>query len=128
MGSVLSSGISYIGSFRGSQQPPPHASSGKMMGFGSDSYQGYMGGGGGSSNYAPPGGNQPSSSFALSSGNAGYEKKWGGSPSTQTEYKPMGGAGSSTFEKKTSTTSGVPIVQIKEDKSDEKKHKKKKRK
>lgn len=40
----------------------------------------------------------------------------------------MGSAGGSTFEKKIATTSGVPIVQIKEDKSDDKKKNKKKRK
>lgn len=79
VGSVLSSGMSYIGSFRGGQQAPDNQP-GKMMGFGSDSYQGYMGGGGGGSNYAPPGGG-PQSSYALSGGSSGYEKKWGAATS-----------------------------------------------
>jgi hypothetical protein len=80
----------------------------------------------GGTNYAPPGGNQPSS-YALSGSSSGYEKKWGAtSPSTPSDYKPMG----NTYEKKLSTTTGVPIVQIKEekkDKSDEKKSKRKRK-
>ena len=120
VGSVLSTGISYIGSFRPGQQAQPDNPS-KMMGFGSDSYQGYMGSGssgGYSSNYAPPGGQQSS----LSSSN--IEKKWGATSSPrQNDYKPMGGASTNKFESKTATTSGVPIVQIKEEN-----HKKIKRK
>ena len=72
-----------------------------MMGFGSDSYSGYMGSGG-STNYDPPGGYQ-GSGYGLNSSIP--EKKWGSTATN--EYKPMGG---STFDKKTTTTTGVPIV------------------
>ena len=95
VGSYFTSGISYIGSLRGGQQSEPHSSS-KMMGFGSDSYQGYMGGG--SNPYDPPGGG-----YGLNTANGAGDKKWGTSTN---EYKPMG----NTYEKKSSTASGVPIV------------------
>jgi hypothetical protein len=80
-----------------------------MMGFGSDSYQGYMGGGSSgnmSTNYAPPGGQ--SNSLSLGGGSSGHDKKWGAksSPRENTEYKPMG----NSFDKKPTTTTGVPIV------------------
>lgn len=94
VGSYFTSGISYIGSLRGGQQSEPPSSS-KMMGFGSDSYQGYMGGG--STPYDPPGGG-----YGLSTANGGGDKKWG----TTSEYKSMG----NTYEKKSSTASGVSVV------------------
>jgi hypothetical protein len=59
-----------------------------------------------STNYAPPGGQ--ANSFALSGGSSGYEKKWGAKspPRSNNEYKPMG----NSFDKKSTTTTGVPIV------------------
>jgi hypothetical protein len=64
VGSAITSGISYLGWKGGSQQAPTGNQGGKMTGFGSDNYQGYMGGGAGPGNYAggssiynPPGGN-----------------------------------------------------------------------
>ena len=54
--------------------------------------------GGGSTPYDPPGGG-----YGLNTANGGGDKKWG---TTTSEYKPMG----NTYEKKSSTASGVPIV------------------
>ena len=59
-----------------------------MMGFGSDSYQGYMGANGGGSSggtiYNPPGGKSNSSDSSIN--NSGNASKWG----SGSQYKPMG--------------------------------------
>lgn len=61
LGSYISAGASYLG-WKGGEKGPSGYTGSSMQGFGSDSYQGYMGASGGYSgnNYDPPGGNSSS--------------------------------------------------------------------
>jgi hypothetical protein len=80
-GSVISTGISYLG-FKGKEVSPNMP--GKMQGFGSDSYQGYMGSGGSTAYDPPMGGNQyrgigagSESTISPGGGYGGSAPKWG---------------------------------------------------